>query len=79
MFAVDVARSHPVGRADKVTRITPFEDRVSEGIDRYGMFIDRREWPEHIRAGYTAARAALDQFRAEPVSAGAKRSGATRS
>ena len=59
VFAIDLAGEHPVGRADRLTRITPFQDRVSKGMDRYGMFIDRRDWPGLIAAGHTATRAAL--------------------
>ena len=79
VFAIDVAGTHPVGKADRLTRVTPFEDRVTIGMDRYGMFIDRRDWPGHIRAGYTATRAAIDELRERPTSGRARRSGAGRS
>lgn len=77
VFTLDVAGAHPVGKTDRLTRITPFEEHVSTGMDRYGMFIDRRDWPGHIRAGHAATRAALDSFRTQPAGTRARRSGAS--
>lgn len=63
VVAIDVAGAHPTGRADRLTRVTPFTTRVSSGMDLYGMFIDRRDWPDHILAGYHSTRDALAEFR----------------
>jgi predicted acylesterase/phospholipase RssA len=67
VFALDVRGDDAVRSTDTFTVIEPFEDRVSAGMDLYDLFIDRRRQPEHMLAGYRAARDALAPFTQRPA------------
>jgi hypothetical protein len=62
VFAVDVQGAGDVRPGGRLTRIEPFGERIGAGMDLYDLFIDRRGWPEHMLAGYRAAREALSPF-----------------
>jgi NTE family protein len=67
VFALDVSGEHAVRPDDRLTPIEPFDDLVSSGMDLYDLFIDRRQWPDRMLAGYRAGRDALTPFTREPA------------
>lgn len=75
VFALDVRARGDVRGDDRLTPIEPFEDSVSSGMDLYDLFIDRRQWPDVMLAGYRAGRDALTPFTRRPAQ---RRSGAKR-
>ena len=79
VFAVDVSGDVDVRPSDRFTSIGPFDDRVSAGMDLYDLFIDRRQQPDLMLAGYRAARDALSPFTRRPAAHGGRRREATRS
>ena len=77
VFAVDVSGDVDVRPSDRFTSIGPFDDRVSAGMDLYDLFIDRRQQPDLMLAGYRAARDALSPFTRRPAAHGGRRREAT--
>jgi predicted acylesterase/phospholipase RssA len=67
VFAVDVQGGNTTRSGGRLTRIDPFDERVSAGMDLYDLFIDRREWPELMMSGHRATREALTPFTKRPA------------
>jgi NTE family protein len=60
---VELAREH-LARLRRETRtllVEPVPHRKVAGAGFYEQFLDNREWPEFMRAGRSAMRAALEQ------------------
>jgi predicted acylesterase/phospholipase RssA len=75
VFALDVTGRGAVRPTDTFTVIEPFDERVSEAMDLFDLFIDRRRQPEFMQAGHRAARDALSPFVHGPAQ---RRTGAKR-
>ena len=67
VFALDVSGEGAVRADDRLTPIEPFDGPVSSGMDLYDLFIDRRQWPDVMLAGYRAGREALTPFARRPA------------
>jgi predicted acylesterase/phospholipase RssA len=67
VFALDVQGHKQSRSAGSLTRIDPFEQGISAGMDLYDLFIDRRGWPDGMLAGHRAAREALAPFAKRPA------------
>lgn len=68
VFALDVQGGNEVRSGGRLTRIEPFDERISAGMDLYDLFIDRRKWPQRMLDGYRATREALTPFSKRPAS-----------
>jgi NTE family protein len=64
-YHLELARRSQRRLGDRLTLIDPIDYRLLRGISFYDLFIDRRQWPELIRQGYTATRRALESFGAK--------------
>jgi predicted acylesterase/phospholipase RssA len=67
VFALDVTGQKDVRSGSRLTLIEPFEDGVTPAMDMYDLFIDRRQSPELMLAGYRATREALLRFSRGPA------------
>ncbi|HEU0032553.1 MAG TPA: patatin-like phospholipase family protein [Kofleriaceae bacterium] len=56
---LELAREHVRGLGDRVELLQPVPHTEVRGAKFYESFLDRREWPGYMRAGYQAARRAL--------------------
>jgi predicted acylesterase/phospholipase RssA len=67
VFAIDVQGRNDTRSGGRLSRVEPFDERVSAALDLYDLFIDRRNWPELMLSGYRATRDALTPFTKRPA------------
>jgi NTE family protein len=63
-YHLEFARRSKAALGDALTIVDPVDYSLLRGVSFYDLFIDRRRWPEIMRAGYEATSAALKPFRA---------------
>jgi NTE family protein len=62
-YHLEFARRSRCALGDSLIVVDPVDYSLLRGVSFYDLFIDRRRWPEIMRLGYEATRAALEPFR----------------
>ena len=60
---IELARRAKRRLGDRMTLIEPVDLDEVTGLNFYDLFLDRRRWPDIMRRGYEATKAALEPFR----------------
>ena len=60
---IELARRAKHRLGDRLTLIEPVDLDEVTGLNFYDLFLDRRRWPDIMRRGYEATKAALEPFR----------------